>query len=442
MSAAAQARRRMSRDELEIVAFELSEWTSYSACGLPYLVAGEVVDEHALVARSPEEHRARGIDVRLRHEVVAIDVDARTVTARNLDAGTDVVEPFDRLVIATGATPFRPPLPGADARGVHGIQTMADGLALRDHLARHPEQHRRAVVVGCGYVGLEMADAMRVREMDVTVIDRNQQPMTTLDPDMGKLVGAALRGLGIDVRTVTHVEGFETDDNGHVRAVATDQGPVPADIVVLGLGVRPNAALARDAGIAIGVTGGIATDDHMATSVEGVWAAGDCVETYHRVTGAPAYIALGTHANKQGRVVGINATGGDEMFGGVIGTSIVKVCAYEIARSGLTEIEAVAAGLDYVHATIESTTRAGYYPGAQPITVKMLAERESGRLLGAQIIGKEGAAKRIDVVATAIWAGLTVHDVVQLDLGYAPPLSSVWDPVLIAARQTAARLHV
>ena len=441
MSAAAQARRRMSRDELEIVAFELGSYTSYSACGLPYLVSGEVADEEALVARSPEEHRARGIDVRLRHEVVAIDVDARTVTARDLDGGRDVVESFDRLVIATGATPFRPRLPGADAQGVYGIQTMADGLALRDHLARHAATDRRAAVVGCGYVGLEMADAMRVRDLDVTVVDRNPQPMSTLDPDMGKLVAEALRGLGIDVRTETHVEGFETDDDGHVRAVLTDQGRVPADVVVLGLGVRPNAGLARDAGIAIGPTGGIATNDHMATSVEGVWAAGDCAETYHRVTGRPAYIALGTHANKQGRVAGINATGGDEMFGGVIGTSITKVCAYEIGRTGVNETEASAMGLEYVHATIESTTRAGYYPDTQPITVKMLAERGSGRVLGAQIIGREGAAKRIDVVATAIWAGLTAYDVMQLDLGYAPPFSSVWDPVLTAARQVAARLE-
>jgi len=441
MSAAAQARRRRTSDELEIIAFELGSYTSYSACGLPYLVSGEVADEEALVARSPEEHRARGIDVRLRHEVIAIDVDTRTVTARDLDAGRDVIEPFDELVIATGATPFRPPLPGADAQGVHGIQTMADGLALRDHLARHAAAHRRAVVVGCGYVGLEMADAMRTRDLDVTVVDRNPHPMTTLDPDMGKLVHEALRGIGIDVRTETHVEAFETDNDGHVRAVVTDQGSLPADVVVLGLGVRPNADLARNAGIRIGPTGAIATDDHMATSIERVWAAGDCAETYHRLTGRPAYIALGTHANKQGRIVGVNATGGDEIFGGVIGTAITKVCAYEIGRTGLSETEAIALGLDFVHATIESTTRAGYYPGTQPITVKMLAERGSGRVLGAQIIGREGAAKRIDVAATAIWAGLTVHDVVHLDLGYAPPFSSVWDPVLTAARRVVARLE-
>jgi NADPH-dependent 2,4-dienoyl-CoA reductase/sulfur reductase-like enzyme len=220
----------------------------------------------------------------------------------------------------------------------------------------------------------------------------------------------------------------------------TEHETLPADIVVLGLGVRPNIALAQAAGIAIGETGGIKVDAHMRTSVDGIWAAGDCIETVHRVTGRPVRIALGTHANKEGRVAGENATGGNARFDGVVGTAVTKVCAYEIGRTGLTEREANAAGFDAAATTIESTTRAGYYPGAQPITVKVVAERGTGRLLGAQIIGREGAAKRIDVLATAIWAGLTVTEVAELDLGYAPPFSPVWDPVIIAARRAQASI--
>lgn len=437
MSAAAEARRRLPASELDVIAYERGGYTSYSACGLPYLVADRIHDPRDLVARTPEEHRANGIGVRTRHEVVSVDAQEGAITVRDLEAGSERREHFDALVIATGAVPVRPKLPGVDTDGVHGIQTITDGVALRDHVSSHRHANQRAVVVGAGYIGLEMAEALHQRGMPVTVVEGAAQPMSTLDPDMGALVGDAIRGLGIELRTSTKVVGFEADGNGHVRAVVTEDGTLPADVVVLGIGVRPNVALARDAGIAIGDKGGIATDARMATSVDGVWAAGDCIETHHRVTGAPALVALGTHANKQGRVAGENATGGDATFAGVIGTAITKVCAYEIGRTGLTEREASEAGFDHVTARIESTTRAHYYPGSQPITVKVVVQRGSGRLLGAQIIGKEGAAKRIDVLATAIWAEMTVDEVAQLDLGYAPPFSPVWDPVLIAARKAA-----
>jgi NADPH-dependent 2,4-dienoyl-CoA reductase/sulfur reductase-like enzyme len=437
MSAAAHARRRRSATDLDVIAFERSGYTSYSACGLPYLVADHIHDPQDLVARSPEEHRANGIDVRVRHEVVAVDIHARAITVRDLETKSERREPFDELVIAVGAVPVRPNLPGVDADGVHGIQTITDGVALRDHVGAHRHADQRAVVVGAGYIGLEMAEALHQRGMPVTVIEGGAQPMSTLDPDMGALVGDAIRSLGIELRTNTAVVAFETDDDDHVRAVVTQDGTLPADVVVLGIGERPNVALARDAGVVIGDKGGIATDARMATSADGVWAAGDCVETRHRLTGRPVLVALGTHANKQGRVAGENATGGDATFPGVIGTAVTKVCAYEIGRTGLTEREATEAGFEYVTARIESTTRAHYYPDSQPITVKVVVERGSGRLLGAQIIGKEGAAKRIDVLATAIWAEMTVDEIAQLDLGYAPPLSPVWDPTLIAARKAA-----
>ena len=434
MTAAAMARRRAPDDDLEVVAFERGGHTSYSACGIPYFVGGIVNDVDALIARSPEEHRANGIDVRLETEVVAIDVGERTITAHGRASGAETVEPFDDLVIATGATPVRPDLPGIDARGVHGVQHLGDGLALR---ADVDATSGPVVIVGAGYVGLELAEALHDRGRKVTIVDANPQPMDTLDPDMGALVAEAIRSLGIELVTSTRAEAFETDREGRVRAVVAGDRTIECSLVVLGLGVEPNVALARDAGITIGPSGGLATDARMATTAAGVWAAGDCVECFHRVSRQPVTIALGTHANKQGRVVGLNVTGGDATFGGVLGTAVTKICAHEVGRTGLDEREARAAGFEFTTETIESTTRAGYFPGSSPITVKIVVELPSGRLLGAQIVGREGAAKRIDVLATTIWNEMTVDEIQQLDLGYAPPFAPLWDPVLIAARKAA-----
>jgi NADPH-dependent 2,4-dienoyl-CoA reductase/sulfur reductase-like enzyme len=434
MTAAAIARRRRDPDELEIVALERGSFTSYVACGIPYFVGDVVHDADALIARTPEEHRRRGIDVRIHHEVVAIDVDEGAVQYRDLHANTEHRLGYDQLIVATGAVPRRPPIPGIDAVGVFGVQTLDDGVALRRFV--DDERPERAVVIGGGYIGLEMAEAMVRRGLHVTLIERAPQPMTTLDPDMGTLVAEALREIGVEVVVATAATAVETE-GGRARAVATAGATFPADIVVMGLGVRPGSDLAGAAAIPIGETGGIVTDDRMQTRIPGVWAAGDCVEVRHRVTGHPVAIALGTHANKQGRVVGLNVTGGDARFPGVIGTAVTKVCDYEIGRTGLDERQAAAAGFDSVAATIEATTRASYYPGAAPITVKVMAERGTGRILGGQIIGREGAAKRIDVIATAIWNEMPVRDVAMMDLSYAPPLSPVWDPVLLGARKAA-----
>ncbi len=439
MTAAARARRRRDLEDLEIVAFERGPYTSYSACGIPYFVGDLLSDIEGLVARSPDEHRKNGIDVRTGHEVVAIDVNKRRVRVRDLAAdGSERDEPFDQLVVATGSVPSRPDVPGVDADGIFGVQTLADGVTVRR--AVDEGEPRRAVVVGGGYVGLEMAEALVRRGLEVALVDRTEQPMaSTLDLDMGALVADAVRAVGVSLHLGEAVDGFEAE-NGSVRAVHTANRSLPADIVVLGLGVRPNVALAREAGIAIGVKDGIVTDARMETSVGGVWAAGDCVESMDRITGLPVVVALGTHANKQGRVVGINATGGDVRFPGVVGTAVSKICVYEVARVGLTEREAADLDRDVVAAKIESTSRAGYYPGAAPITVKVVADRRDGRLVGAQIVGAEGAAKRIDVLATAIWNRMTVDDVASLDLSYAPPFSPVWDPVLVAARKAADEL--
>ncbi|GGO95943.1 FAD-dependent oxidoreductase [Wenjunlia tyrosinilytica] len=494
MSAASQARRYKDRAALEIIAFERGNYTSYSACGIPYWVGNVVDGPERLVARSPEEHRKRDIDLRMRTEVTRIDLERRRVRSRDLGPqhpgsrdsrdsrdsdsrdsdsrdsdspdsdspdsnspdsdspdwdsrdfgsgdGAESWTEFDHLVIATGAEPLRPHLPGIDAPNVHGVQTLDDGEALLRTLEEADgeahEQAHEAVVVGAGYIGVEMAEALIRRGLRVTLLERREQPMSTLDPDMGSLVHKAIEAMGIDVVTGATVSEIRTDDGGRARAVVTDDGQeFAADVVVLGLGVRPNTALAREAGLPLGESGGLLTDLAMRVrGLEGIWAGGDCVEVLNLVSGRTQHIPLGTHANKHGQVIGTNIGGGYAMFPGVVGTAVSKVCDLEIARTGLLEEDALALGLQFVTAVIDSTSRAGYYPDSEKMTVKILAERRTGRLLGMQIVGKEGAGKRVDVGAVALTNRMTVEQMTALDLGYAPPFSPVWDPVLVAARK-------
>ncbi|KAB1141610.1 SidA/IucD/PvdA family monooxygenase [Streptomyces luteolifulvus] len=440
MSAASQARRMRGPGELEIVAFERGHFTSYSACGIPYWVGGDVTERDRLIARTPEEHRARDIDLRLRTEVMEIDAGRGRVRTRDVDSGAESWTSYDKLVIATGARPIRPDMPGADAPGVHGVQTLDDGQALLDTLAR--TRGRRAVVVGAGYIGVEMAEALINRGYEVTVVNRGSEPMATLDPDMGRLVHEAMEGLGITMIDDAEVTKVLTGDDGRVRAVATEEAEYPADVVVLGIGVRPETALAAAAGLPLGTHRGLLTDLAMRVrGHENIWAGGDCVEVLDLVSGQQRHIALGTHANKHGQVIGTNVGGGYATFPGVVGTAVSKVCNLEIARTGLREKDARRVGLQFVTVTVESTSRAGYYPGASPMTVKMLAERRTGRLLGVQIVGREGAAKRVDIAAVALTAGMTVEQMTALDLGYAPPFSPVWDPVLVAARKAVSKVR-
>ncbi|MGV9413900.1 FAD-dependent oxidoreductase [Nocardia sp. NPDC003693] len=440
MSAASQARRMRPAAELEIVVFERGNFSSFSACGIPYWVGGDVEHRDHLIARTPEEHRARDIDLRMRTEVVEIDPPGRRVRARDLTTGAESWLDYTDLVIATGATPIRPPIPGIDAPGVHGVQTLDDGQALIDTL--DATDGRRAVVVGAGYIGVEMAEALINRGYQVTMINRGSQPMATLDPDMGVLIRKAMDGMGIRVLCDAELTAVHTDETGRVRAVATADAEFPADVVVLGIGVRPATDLARAAGLPLGASGGLRTD--LAMRVRGhehIWAGGDCVEVLDLVSGTERHIALGTHANKHGQIIGANVGGGYATFPGVVGTAVSKVCELEVARTGLREKDAHAVGLQFVTVTIESTSRSGYFPGTAPMTVKMLAERRTGRVLGVQIVGREGAAKRIDIAAVALTARMTAEQMIALDLGYAPPFSPVWDPVQVAARKAAVAVQ-
>lgn len=435
MSAAAQLRRhRPDPGDVSIVALERGQWTSYSACGIPYWVAGDVEDADRLVARSPHEHRRRGIDVRVGAECTGIDLAAGEVLVRR--EGTTSRLGFDQLVLATGAEPVRPDVPGIQS--AHAVHTIPDGLRVLDRLGALTGGGR-AAVVGAGYIGVEMAEALLRRGLAVTLVGRSPEPMASLDPDMGARVREYLTGLGIEVRTGESATGVETDRQGMPRRLVTDRGGYDVDVVVLGTGVRPATRLAAAAGLPLGEHGGLLTDDRQAVCA-GVWAAGDCTEVHHRVSGRSVHVALGTHANKQGRVVGTNLAGGSLRFPGVVGTAITRVCDLQIARTGLREVQARSLGRDVLAVTKESTSRAGYFPGAAPLAVKVIADRGSGELLGTQIVGHEESAKRIDSAALALWNRMSVRDLAMADLSYAPPFSPVWDPVQIAARALADQL--
>lgn len=431
MSAASVAKRR--DPDLEVVAFERGPYTSYAACGIPYLVGGKIAEVDDLIARSPDQHRENGIDVRTRTKVTAIDLSARTLSVEDEQTRETSSEPFDQLVIATGATPALPDIPGAQA--TEPAHTLDAAASLRGEVKRHGE---RAVVIGAGYIGLEMAENLVNRGLQVTMIDRSPQVMTTLDADMATHVQDAAEGHAITVMLNVDVHEIVRDDAGRPTCVRTSEGDLPADHVVIGTGAKPDVELAEAAGITIGETGAIAVDDTMRTpSHDGVFAAGDCVESHHRILGKPANIQLGTHANQQGRIAGINAAGGDARFPGVLGTAISRICRYEVSRTGLSERDAADAGIETVAAKIQTSTRAPYYPGAGPVWVKLVAERGTKRLLGGQIVGTETAGKRIDTIAAALWNGMTADELQFVDLAYAPPVSPVRDPVLVAARALA-----
>ena len=437
MAAAGQARRLQGPDQLEIVAFERGPRTSYTACGLPYLVAGEVADVDRLVVRTPAQFASSDIDARVHHEVTAIDLDANRVQVHDLSAGTSAWEGYDELVLATGASGVRPDLDGIDSEGIHELRTIDDGLAVDAAITAGA---RRAVVVGSGYIGIEAAEGLLARGLEVSVIEAVDQPMgRTLDADTAAVVEHALRSAGIDLHLGTEVQGFEVED-GRVTGVTVPGGTIPADLVLLGLGIRPNVAMARRSGIQVGDSGGIVVDDRQHTPTPRVWAAGDCAECRNRITGASEVVALGTHANKQGRVIGINIGGGDATFDGVLGTAVTRFRSLEIGRTGLGQAEAEEAGFDALSTMTESTNRAGYLPDGETLQVKLVADRGSGRLLGGQIVGGAGAAKRIDVVATAVWNDMTVEDFLGVDLSYAPPFGPTWDPVLVTARKLTGML--
>jgi NADPH-dependent 2,4-dienoyl-CoA reductase/sulfur reductase-like enzyme len=436
MSAAAQAKRM--RPELKVTAFEEGPYTSYGACGMPYYIEGLIEKPEDLIARSPETFKRKNdIDAHVLHRVEQIDLKKKAVLVRDLQADKTFWKEYDQLHIATGAVPIRPKLPGVDAEGIHSLSIIPDSVKIHQEIEKRSP--KRAVVIGGGYVGLEMAEALLARGLEVSLVELLPQVMSTLDQDMAELVADNLRAMGVTLYLGEGVESFEVSGD-RVSGVKTSKRLLPADLVILGIGIQPNVALAKEADVPLGETGAILVDDRMHTEIPDVWAAGDCVESTHLVSGRKIFIALGTVANKQGRVAGINLGGGDTRFPGVVGTAITKVGETEVARTGLSAREAETLRLDHVTAYVKARTRAKYYPGGGSAAIKVVAERSTSRFLGGQIVGPPGAGKRIDIFATALHAGMRVPEMLYLDLAYAPPVSPAWDPVLIALRQIAGKL--
>ncbi len=430
MTAASQARR--ARTDLEIIALERGAYVSYAACGIPYYVGGVVDRFDKLLIRTPEVFKQKqDIDVRIHHEVVRIRPEEARVVIRDLQTDREYEEPYDHLLLATGAKAVWPTVPGIDAQGIYGVTSLDDAAALREVVeSRRPE---RVVVMGGGYIGLEMAEAFHQWGVDVSIVGRAPQLLRFLDPDMGEHVSEALTKMGIHLYLGEAVTGFEQTD-GRVSAVVTQERTLPTDLAIVATGVMPSSDLARDIGLPLGVKGAIKTDDHMRTSQPNIWAAGDCAETVQLATREPFWVSLATVASKQGRVAGTNITGGDVTYAGTFGTTITKAGPIEISRTGATETELAGSNINLATAKSNALTATRYYPTSEAMTVKLIAEVDSGRLLGAQIVGGAGAAMRINVLATALQAGMTIDDVAALDLAYAPPFSMVWDPILLAAR--------
>lgn len=428
MSAASRAMRQ--NPAAEVVVFERGGYISYGACGLPYVLGGDVDSFGDLIARTPDQMRSRGIGVRLRHEVTGVDAGAATITVVDHDSGRSAVEPYDKLLIATGVSAVRPDWAQTELGGVHVLRDIPDGQAIEASL----KGAKRAVIVGGGYIGLELAETLHCRGLSVVVVEKGPEvARRMLDRDYQRRVRAELEGNGVEIRCGTTIESL-TGKDGHVTGVQTDHGLIRADVVIVAVGVRPNVALARAAGARIGKTGAIAVNTRQETSVEGVYAAGDNTESTHRVTRRRVHLPLGLTANRMGRVAGVNMAGGDATFPGVVGSSIFKTFALGAARTGLTQSEADKLGLDAVSVDVSSTDHAGYYATAKPIYVRLTAERGTGRLLGAQLVcNNHESVKRVDVIAALLHGRGKVQDLFEMDLSYAPPFSGVWDVLLVAA---------
>lgn len=436
MSAASKAKRL--NPNLDVLAFEKTPHVSYSACGIPYYVADLVREPEELVTIPPEEFRKkRDIQVFTQHEVVAIQPTRRRVTTVELATSREKIFEYDKLLIAVGGLPGRLNLPGMELRNVFTIQTLQDGVRLRTYVdKRRPQQ---AVIVGGGYIAMEMAEALRLRNIAVTVVERNPQILSNFEPEIAQIVADELRANGVEIRAASEIEEIA----GQAEATAVrvrGQAPLPSDLVLVCVGLQPNTRLAEEVGIRVGNTGALSVDWKLQTSTTNIFAAGDCVEVKNLVSGQPDYIPLGPTANKQGRVVGENIGGGTATFRGVVGTSVFKTFSLEVARTGLSVSQARTAGFDAECAVITDQTRAGYYSGVKKITVAVVFDKRSGRLLGAQMVGEEGVSKRIDILATALTNRMTLNEIGHLDLSYAPPFAPVWDPVLVAVNVAKGKM--
>ena len=426
----AASRAKRVDPEMEVVVYQEEPEPSISECGLPYLISGLVESRDRLVARTPEKFAEAGIEVRVRHRVEKIFPRTGTLSVRDTVAGEVFEDHYDRLIVATGARAVLPPIPGADLDGIFPLRFLTDTDKISAYVAdRSP---RKAVVVGGGYIGLEVAENLCRLGMEVALIEGEERVAIAYGPEVSERVEAELERNGVRIFTGAKVEEFV--GNGRVGSVRFGEEEVEAELVIFGVGVKPSVELAQEAGVEIGDTGAIKVDGNMKTNVPDVWAAGDCVETTNLVSGEPAWVPLGDTANQMGRVAGTNAaTGRDDLeFPGVLGTGIFQVYELGVGKTGLSEKEAEDAGHETVSASVEAKDRAGYYPGAEKVFLKLIADAETGRILGAETAGS-GADKLTDICATAIWGGLSYPDLVNIDLAYSPPFGPALSPVIQAA---------
>lgn len=427
--ATAATRLRRLNEHAQITVFERSGYISYANCGLPYYIGGVIEDKEELTLQTPKSIWDRfRIDMKVHHEVTDIDTSQKTVTVHDLDSGKVYEESYDKLILSPGAKPVMPNLPGMDNEKIFTLRTVEDTLKIRAFVEER--KPKTAVMVGGGFIGLEVAENLCDLGVKVTVVQRPKQLMNTLDYDMATLVHNKLRSKGISLKLGGDVIGFEEKER--LQVLLKDDEPVSADMVLMAIGVSPESTLAKKAGLELGMKGAIVVNDKMETSVPDIYAVGDAVQVKHTVTGNDAVISLAGPANKQGRIAADNICGLDSHYKGSMGSSVIKLFDMTAANTGLTEKAAKDAGIDYERVVLSPASHAGYYPGAKVMTMKVVYEKNTLRILGAQIVGYDGADKRLDVIATAISAGLKADMLKDLDLAYAPPYSSAKDPVNMA----------
>lgn len=434
----AAARARRVNPGLEIVLFQDEAEVSYTGCGQPYYLGGVIAGRDPLIIRRPAEFAAAGITVRTQHRVTELDLEERTVRVHDRVRDRHETLGYDRLILATGARPLIPQMPGIEADGVVSLRSIAELDRFDSALQRL--RPGSAVIVGGGYVGLEVAEALRRRGLAVTLLERMERLLPRFDPELSARLQRVLRDAGVELRLGEHLAGLAAE-GGRVRAVWTESGlRLPADLVVLALGIRPNVSLATAAGIRLGASGAIAVNPAQETSAAGVYAAGDCAESHHRIAGVPVWNPLGDIANLQGRVAGENAAGGHAEFPGVLGTAIFKAFDCKVGVTGLAEGAARVAGYRPITAVIETRDKARYYPGGRPVWLKLIAAAGDGRLLGAECFGSGAVDKLTDIIATALLGGLSCRDLEHADFAYAPPFSPVLSPVILAAQRLCQNL--
>lgn len=428
--ATAAARIRRLDEQAEIIVFERSGYISYANCGLPYYIGDTITDPEALTLQTPESFFSRfQITMKVRHEVTAIHAERNVVSVKNLETGAEFEESYDKLLLSPGARPSLPPVPGTDIERLFTLRTVEDTFRIKDYINK--KNPRSVILAGGGFISLELAENLRHLGMEVTIIQRPKQLMNPFDEDMASFIHSEMRSHGIRLLLGHTVEGFEETENG-VRVLLKEEAPLSADMAVLAIGVSPDTRLAEMAGLKLGIKNSIIVNERMETSVPNIFAVGDAVQVKHFVSGEDALISLAGPANKQGRIAADNICGKDSRYSGSQGSSIIKVFNMTAAVTGLNEKSAKKAGLSVDKVILSPMSHAGYYPGGKVMTMKVVFEKETYRLLGAQIVGYEGVDKRIDVLATAIRAGMKATDLKELDLAYAPPYSSAKDPVNMA----------